>query len=209
MKLYDMTIAPSPRRVRIFLAEKNLEVETIQVDLMAGEQHTDSFKKLNPWGTVPVLELDDGSTISEITACCRYIEEVHPQPALMGTTAKEKAQIAMWDLHMESDGYQAAAATFRNTAKGFENRAATGPEPHAQIPELAERGKKQLRWFFNFLDIRLNVHEYISGKQFSIADISAFVTIEFAKWSKIIPETSLSNLKRWQDQVAARESMKA
>ena len=209
MKLYDMTIAPSPRRVRIFLAEKNLELETIQVDLMAGEQHTDSFKKLNPWGTVPVLELDDGSTISEITACCRYIEEIHPQPALMGATAKEKAQIAMWDLHMESDGYQAAADTFRNTSKGFENRAATGPEPHAQIPELAERGKKQLNSFFNFLDRRLKDHEYICGKHFSIADITAFVTIDFAKWSKIVPETALSNLKRWQDQIAARESMKA
>ena len=193
----------------MFLAEKEVTVETVQVDLMKGEQHKDEFKRLNPWCTVPVLELDDGTTISEITACCLYIEEMYPDRPLMGSDPKEKAFIAMWNLHMENDGYQAAADAFRNTAKGFENRATTGPNSHPQIPELALRGKARLVSFFELLDNQLSDNLFICGDKLSIADITAFVTVDFAKWIKVTPLESQSNLARWYGTISERKSSKA
>ncbi len=210
MKLYDCTPAPSPKRVRMFIHEKSLEVEKIQIDLMSGQQRTDDFKKINPWSTVPVLELEDGTTISEISACCRYIEEMHPNPPLLGKNPKEKAVIEMWNQHMEMDGFMAAVDVFRNSAKGFASRAKAGPNNYEQIPALADRASQQLTDFFDLLNQRLGDNKFIVGDDFSVADITAFVTIEFAKWSKITPSNEVhNNLKRWFDEINERPSSKA
>ena len=119
MILYDVKTAPSPRRVRIFLAEKNLDVEVIQVNTAEGEHLKEDFLKLNPWATVPVLKLDDGTCISEAIACCRYLEENYPNPPLMGVDPSEKAIISMWEHRMEWDGFLPVAEVLRNTDPGI------------------------------------------------------------------------------------------
>lgn len=208
IKFYDFKPAPSPTRVRMFIAEKNLKVETINVNLMKREHHEESFRKINPWLTLPVIELEDGTTISEISACCRYLEEIHPNPFLMGKDAKEKALIEMWNAHMENDGYSAAVDLYRNTTEGYENLAKTGPNQYKQIPEIAERAKQQLKNFYNFLNLRLEKEKFICGDDFSIADITAFITINFAKWKKIEISEKLSDLIRWYNLIKERPSSK-
>ncbi|MBL8666404.1 MAG: glutathione S-transferase [Rhodospirillales bacterium] len=209
MKLYDFAPAPSPRRVRIFLAEKGLTIPTVQVDLRAGEQMRPEFAKINPWRTVPALELDDGTVISEASACCRYIEEIHPEPALLGRTPKEKAVIAMWDHHCEVEGFLAGAEALRNEVKGMSGRALPGPVGYEQIPALAERGRARVRHFLTELDERLAAVPYVAGEAFSIADITAFVVVEFAGWVKLAPAEEAVALRRWLDGMRARPSAKA
>ncbi|HYN39059.1 MAG TPA: glutathione S-transferase [Rhodospirillales bacterium] len=209
MKLYDCASAPSPRRVHMFLAEKGLTIPVVQVDLRAGEHLRPEFLKLNPWATVPVLELDDGTTISEASACCRYIEEVHPEPPLLGCDPKEKAVIAMWDHRCEIDGFLATAEALRNEAKAMAGRALTGPVGYAQIPALAERGRARAGRFFAVLDARLAEVPFVAGAAFSVADITAFITVEFASWLKLAPPDGAVALRRWLDGMRARPSAKA
>ena len=119
MKFYDCRTAPSPRRVRIFAAEKGIELDTVQVDLASGEQFGDAFRALNPDCVVPVLQLDDGTLITEVLAICQYLEELHPEPALIGATAAERAKSVMWATKVEQQGLVAARDAFRNSAKGL------------------------------------------------------------------------------------------
>jgi len=209
MKLYDFAVAPSPRRVRIFLAEKGLTIPVVQVDLRAGEQLRPEFGRINPWRTVPALELDDGTVISEVTACCRYIEEIHPEPSLLGRTPKEKAVIAMWDHHCEVEGFLAAAEALRNEVKGMAGRALPGKVGYEQIPALAERGRARVVQFFAELEERLATSLYVAGDEYSVADITAFVTVEFAGWLKLAPADDAQALRRWLDGMRARPSAKA
>ncbi len=206
IKFYDFKPAPSPTRVRIFIAEKKLEVKVINVDLISGEHLKKEFKELNPWLTLPVLQLDDGTAISEISACCRFLDETYPEPNLMGKNPKEKALIEMWNAHMENDGYAVAADLFRNTTKGYEESAKTGPYKYKQIPELAIRAQFQLSNFYNFLNSRLKNNQYIIGDTFSIADITAYVTINFAKWKKININENQKDLIRWYNLINDRPS---
>jgi glutathione S-transferase len=204
MKFYDCATAPSPRRVRIFIAEKGLDIETIQVDLAAGEHLSDAFRKLNPQCTVPVLELDDGTCLIDSISISLYLDETYPEPNLMGRNAREKAVISMWQREMDSNGFLAVGECFRNRSKGLTNRALTGPVAYAQIPELAERGRLRTRQFFNDLDKRLAGSEYIAGERFTIADITAVVAVDFAKWIKeFIPDDAV-HLKRWYETVSVR-----
>ena len=152
MKFYDCSTAPSPRRVRIFIAEKGLAIPTVQVDLRNGEHLTESFRILNPWCTVPVLELDDGTAISEAVAVCRYLEDAHPEPPLMGVDARDRAMVAMWEHRFEIDGFLAVTEAFRNQARGLAGRALTGPGSVEQIPELVTRGRARVERFFAALD---------------------------------------------------------
>jgi glutathione S-transferase len=207
MKFYDCASAPSPRRVRIFLAEKNVSLPVVmQVDLRQGAQLEDWFLRLNPWGTVPVLELEDGTTISEASACCRYLEEVYPDPPLMGRTPTEKGVIAMWDHRCEIDGFLAAAEALRNEVPGLKDRALTGPDPYAQIPELAERGRRRLQRFLARLDARFGESEYVAGDAFSVADITALIAVDFASRLKIAIAPEQLHLARWHAAVSARPS---
>ena len=209
MKFYDCKTAPSPRRVRIFIAEKGMDIETVQVDLGGGEQFGDAFRKINADCVVPVLELDDGTCISEVLAICSYLEELHPEPNLMGTNAAERASVLMWNTKIEQQGFMAIADAFRNVAERLKNRAVTGPESYAQIPELAERGRKRAEQFFQRLDGQLANSAFVAGDSYSIADISALVVTDFATRVKISLPDDAENLQRWYESVAGRPSASA
>ncbi len=204
MKLYDCATAPSPRRARIFIAEKGLDIESIQVDLGNGEQFSDPFKKINPRCTVPVLELDDGTTITENIGIACYLEALQPAPSLMGQNPIEKAAVLSWNSRIEYEGFLAIAEAFRNRAKGLQERALTGPHKISQIPALVGRGRARAQYFLAELDKHLGGSEYICGEQFTLADITAFVSVEFASWIKLHIDDSQASLKRWFAQVSAR-----
>ena len=209
MKLYDYAPAPSPRRVRMFLAEKGLEIETVQVDLAAGAEFEAPFTDLNPRCVVPLLELDDGTCIGEAAVICRYLEALHPEPPLHGTTPEQRALIEMWDRAMEEDGFRAVAEVVRNTSPAFADRALTGQQRYPQLPELAERGARRTRQFMDDLDARLGVSPFVAGAEFSVADITAFVCVGFARWAKVKPEPRHTHLLRWHEALAARPSADA
>ncbi len=206
MKFYDCSTAPSPRRVRMFIAEKRADIPTVQVDLRNNEQLSDRFRELNPWCTVPVLVLDDGTAISEAIAVCQYLEDVFPEPPLMGIDAKDRAIVAMWNHRCEIDGFLAAGEAFRNAAKGLAGRALPGPDSFAQIPELAVRGRERMGRFFAALDRQLAEHRYIAGDRYSIADITAQVAIDFSAWIKLPLPQDLRHAARWYDDVSERPS---
>lgn len=210
MKFYDCLTAPSPRRVRIFIAEKGLSdrIETVMVDLATRQQLTPEFARLNPFASVPVIELDDGTCISESIACCRYLEAAFPEPALFGRTPKEQAVIAMWEHRCEWDGFIPGSELLRNTAERMKDRGVVGPLNHPQIPELAERGRKRLGFFYDFLNTRLGECEYLGGPAYSVADITALISVDFARRQKIEFQPGHAHLKRWHEQVSARPSSK-
>ncbi len=209
MKLYDCSTAPSPQRVRIFLAEKGVDIPLVPVNLREGEQLGEAFRKINPDCTVPVLELDDGTMISEIFAICQYLENQYPEPALMGRNSVEQAMVAMWNTKIEQNGIAALTEILRNRAKGMQDRALTGPINLAQIPQLVDRGRIRTEAFFDRLDDQLENGAYVTGEQFSMADITAYVMVEFAGWSKISIKDSHVNLQRWYDSVSRRPSTTA
>lgn len=209
MKFYDCKTAPSPRRVRIFLAEKGVDIEAVQVDLGAGEQFSDNFRKVNPDCAVPALELDDGSCISEVIAICQYIEDLYPQPELLGRSPEERAQVSMWNGKVEQLGLMAMMDAFRNASKGLIDRALPGPEPYAQIPELADRGRKRVQQFLYRLDDQLADNTFVAGERYSIADISAMVLVDFAGWIKIAIPDDASHVARWYADVSKRPSAAA
>lgn len=209
MKFYDCKTAPSPRRVRIFLAEKGVDIEAVQVDLGAGEQFSDDFRQVNPDCVVPALELDDGSCISEVIAICQYIEDLHPEPKLLGRSPEERAQVSMWNGKVEQLGLMAMMDAFRNASKGLVDRALPGPEPYAQIPELADRGRKRVQQFLYRLDDQLADKTFVAGESYSIADISAMVLVDFAGWVKIAIPDDASHVARWYADVSKRPSAAA
>ena len=209
MRFYDCSTAPSPRRVRIFIAEKGLDILTVQVDLRNGEHLTDAFRGLNPWCTVPVLELDDGTAISEAVAVCRYLEETCPEPPLMGVGAADRAVVAMWEHRFEIDGFLAVTEAFRNAARGLAGRAVTGPDSIAQIPELVARGRARVKRFFTELDARLAGSAYVAGERYTIADITAQVAVDFAGWIKMSLPEECRHATEWYERVSKRPSAAA
>jgi len=211
MRLFDFALAPNPRRVRMFLAEKSVEIPLVQVNTRELEQFEESFKAINPLSMVPVLELDDGTCIAESVAICRYIEEIHPQPPLMGTDAKNRAIVEMWNRRVEFLGYAPTAEVVRNSLPMFEDRGLSGvPAGVPQIPALVERGKQSLGRFFTLLDRQLADNQFVAGTAFTIVDITAFVTIEFAKRADVqIPDHGTDNVLRWHAEIASRPSAAA
>lgn len=209
MKLYDYPQAPNPRRVNIFLAEKGIDVERVSIDLTKGEQLEPTYRTKNPACDVPMLELDDGTCISQIRAICRYFEEIHPQTPMLGSTPTEKALCEMWEHLAFMNGLLAVAEVFRNTAKGFANRALVGPHAYPQSAELAERGQARVANFFKDFDQQLAGQEYVAGNFYSLADITTLVTCDFAKWIKAEIPAECTNLKAWYDRVAARPAVRA
>ena len=209
MKFYDCAVAPSPRRVRIFLAEKGIDVPTVQVDLRKGEQFGEAFRAINPDCTVPVLELDDGRRISDSIAICVYLEETHPEPPLLGVDAVERAIVAEWQRRAERDGFLAVAEAFRNATPAFKTRALPGPDDYAQIPALVERGRARTSAFFKLMNARLADREYVAGARYTIADITALVAVDFAGWIKLTIPDDCPHLRRWHQAVSARPSAKA
>lgn len=209
MKFYDCQPAPSPRRVRIYLAEKGIDIPAVQVDLGAGEHLGDAFRAINPDCTVPALQLDDGTVLSESFAICQYLESVYPDPPLMGRDDRERALVTMWNAKVEAQGMAALAEAFRNRAKGFVGRALTGPEGYRQIPELVARGRRRAELFFERLDRELAVRQFVACEVYTVADITALVAADFAGWIKLPLPEQAKNLRRWYEAVSSRPSAQA
>jgi glutathione S-transferase len=208
MKLYDYPAAPSPRKVRLFIAEKGLTIPTVEVDLRSQAQQAPEFLAKNPGGTVPVLELDDGTCLTETLAICRYLEGIHPEPNLMGANPKEAALVLMWHDIVLLDGYLGLQEALRNSHPAFKGRALGGPKSYEQIPALAERGKQRAAAFFDRLDAHLGDHRYIAADRFTYADIVGYVTLEFApRAARSNPTDGRPALKRWRDEIAERPAI--
>ncbi|MCB9948324.1 MAG: glutathione S-transferase [Rhodospirillaceae bacterium] len=209
MRFHDCSTAPSPRLVRIFIAEKGLDIPVRQVDLRSGDHMSAEFRALNPYCTVPVLELDDGTCLTSTQGCWRYLEDTVPEPPLLGATPVERALVADRVWHIEMDGYQAMVEALRNTAPGLKDRALTGPDNYAQIPALGERGRIRTQRFLARLDGMLGDSPYIAGDRFSAADIMAMVLVDFAGWLKLGLPDDAARARRWYETVKARPSAQA
>jgi glutathione S-transferase len=209
MRLYDYAPAPNPRRVRIFLAEKQIVVPTVQVDLRANEQFSPAFRAINADCTVPVLELDDGTRMADVMAVCVYFETLQPEPPLMGVGALDRANVTAWQRRVEREGFFAVAEALRNSSPAFKARALPGADDYEQIPALVERGRARVANFFPMLDAHLAEREFVAGMRYSIADITALVAIDFARWIKLAVPDECVHLRRWYAAVSARPSAKA
>lgn len=205
--LYDCATAPSPRRARILLAEKGVAHETVQVDLRQGEQLGEAYRRINPQCTVPALRTDEGLLLTDNAAIAAYLEARFPEPALLGSTPAEKAEIASWQWRIEFGGLMAIAEAMRNSAPAMANRALPGPVDYAQIPELAQRGLARLQQFFVELDARLQGRDFIAAERFSIADITAVVAVDFARVVRVKPGEQHPQLLRWRQAMALRPAM--
>ena len=205
--LYDCATAPSPRRARILLAEKGVAHETVQVDLRTGEQMGAAYRRINPHCTVPALQTGEGLLLTDNAAIAAWLEARFPEPALLGVTAAEKAEVASWNWRIEFEGLQAIAEALRNGSPAMANRALPGPVDYAQIPALAERGRARVQKFFEFLDEHLADRESIATNRFSIADINAVVAVDFARVVRVKPGDEHPHLLRWRAAMAQRPSM--
>lgn len=206
MKFYDCSTAPSPRRARKVIAEKRVEVETIEIDLRSGGQFAPEFQAVNPNCTVPVLVTEEGEAICENAGIVRYLEAEFPDPPMLGRSSIEQARVAEWVWRAEFEGLMSVMEVLRNTSKAMKDRALPGPAPVAQIPQLAERGMARGTRFFESLDKQLQDNPWVAGDGYSFADITAFVFVEFAAWVKLVPGEELEALAKWRDACRARPS---
>jgi glutathione S-transferase len=207
LTLYDCATAPSPRRARIFLAEKGVPFETVQVDLRSGEQMGEAYRAINPQCTVPALRTEEGTLLTDNAAIAAYLEARYPQPPLLGSTPLGIAEIASWHWRAEFEGLMAVAEALRNSSPAMAGRALPGPVNYAQIPELAERGVARLQQFLATLNQHLEGRDFIAANQFSLADITAVVAVDFARVVKVKPGEQHPNLLRWRAKMAERPSM--
>jgi glutathione S-transferase len=202
VKLHENASAPNPRRVRIFLAEKGITVPIVQVDIAKQENRGADFRAKNPLGQVPVLELDDGTFISESVAICRYFEETQPEPPLFGTGARERALVEMWQRRAELELTQQVFFCFQNTHEFFKGRL-------TQVPEYGELARKRAAAALALLDGVLAERQFLAGERFTIADITALVGLDFGRVVKIRPAPEHTHVARWHAEVSARPSAKA
>lgn len=203
MKLYDYPAGPNPRRVRIFLAEKGIDVPLVHTDILKREQKTPNFLAKNPIGSIPVLELDDGTCISESVAICRYFEELQPEPPLFGSTPLEKATIEMWLRRVELNFMVPVGMVWIHghplTARLIK-----------QIPEAADQNRKRVHMGYQLLDDQLAQQTFVAGETYSVVDAVLLASLDFANGLVGVPyDTELSNLKRWHEAVSARPSAEA
>lgn len=203
MKLYDYQAGPNPRRVRIYLAEKGIEVPLVHTDIMKREQKTPEFIAKNPIGSIPVLELEDGTCISESVAICRYFEELHPEPPLFGRTPVEKATIEMWLRRVELNLMVPVGMVWIHghplTARLVK-----------QIPEAADQNRKRVQIGYKLLDDQLAANEFVAGSEYSVVDAVLLASLDFANGLVGVPfSAELQNLKRWHEMVSARPSAEA
>jgi glutathione S-transferase len=203
MKIYDFTMAPNPRRLRIFVAEKGLKIPYEQVDLMTRASRTPAMLAKNPAGGLPVLELDDGACIAESVAIARYLEALHPEPNLFGRDAREQAEIEMWSRRMELTLFAPTGRAFQHTNPMFANR----------IKQFKDYGEAQLEFVkqqLGWLDAQLKSKEFIAGPRYTMADVQALAAIIFGQQGvglKIDP--ALKELTRWHAAVSSRPSATA
>ena len=205
--LYDCATAPSPRRARIFLAEKGVAHDTVPVDLRSGEQLSAAYRSINPQCTVPTLRTENDLVLTDNAAIAAYLEACYPNPPLLGVTPEEKAEVANWNWRMEFEGLLAVAEALRNSAPAMANRALPGAVDYAQIPALAERGLARVEQFFAMLNERLIGRTFIAAGRFSVADITAVVAVDFARVVKRKPGEQHAELLRWRSVMGSRPSM--
>ena len=204
MKLYTSHRAPNPRRVRWVMAEKGIEdVELVEVDIMVGEHKTPEYRTRVGVPHVPALELDDGTTVSESVAICRYLEALHPEPNLFGCDAREQAVIEMWTRRCEFYLANPIMLSVRHSHPALAALEA------AQMPQLADYNRVAAEKFMKTLDRRLAEHEFLAADRFTIADIVAVVGLDFARLIKYRPPEELTHLARWLEAGRARPAAKA
>ena len=203
MKLYDAGPAPNPRRVRIFLAEKGITLPLVPVDLAKGEHLGQDFTALNPFQRTPVLELDDGTVITESIAICRYFEELQPDPPLFGTGALGRALVEMWQRRLELELFLAVAAVFRHTHPAM----AQAEVP--QVPAWAEANRPRVEAALRLLDGHLADKPFMCGDAFTVADITGLVSVDFMRWARLAVPEGLVHLQAWIERVKARPSAAA
>lgn len=209
MKLFDTQMAPNPRRVRIFLHEKGIDIPTQQIDIMGGENLQEEYLKINPRGLLPSLQFEDGTVLDESSAICRYFEEHKPEPSLLGSTPLEKAQIESWIRRIEQDGYTHVASMFRNQIPEFATRAIPGTNNTTQVPDLIERSRGLVARFYTTIEQHFKGNTYIVEGKFSAADITALCTIDFAIAIGLeIPEQN-GGTKDWYAKISSRPSAAA
>jgi glutathione S-transferase len=203
MKLYDGGRAPNPRRVKVFLAEKGIVVPVEQVDLGKLGHKSAAYAAINPMQRVPALQLDDGTVISESIAICRYFERLHPEPPLFGTDAKEAALIEMWERRIEFHLLGPISHVFRNSHPAMKEMEVP------QVPAWAEANRPRVMDFLELLNRELKQRRYIAGDRYSVADITGMISVDFLKPAKLAIPDTLTNVKRWHEEVSARPSAKA
>jgi len=203
MKLYDGGRAPNPRRVRVFLAEKGIQVPTEQVDLSTKAQKSAAFTAINPVQRVPVLVLDDGTVIAESIAICRYFEEIHPDPPLFGRGALEIATIEMWNRRLELHLLFPVSHVFRNTHPAMQELEVP------QVPAWAEANKPRIAEFLRILDRELANRPFVAGDKYSVADITGMVAVDFMRLPRLAVPDQCANVRRWHAELAGRPSASA
>ena len=203
MKLYDGGRAPNPRRVRIFLAEKGVTVPTEQVDLGKLQQRSEAYTAVNPMQRVPALVLDDGTVIAESTAICRYFEAIEPDPPLFGRGALGSALIEMWNRRVELHLFLPVSSIFQHLHLAMKIMI----DP--QVAEWGEANKPRVFEFLRFLDGELQHRPFVAGPDYSVADITALVAVDFMRVSKLAVPDDLVHLRRWHQSVSARPSAQA
>jgi glutathione S-transferase len=203
MKLYDGGRAPNPRRVRIFLSEKDVTVPTEQVNLGALQQRSEAYTAINPMQRVPALVLDDGTVIAESIAICRYFEALHPNPPLFGVGALDSALVEMWNRRAELHLLFPVAALFQHLHPAM--KVMVDP----QVPAWGEANRPRAFAFLEFLDRELKNRAYVAGENYTVADITALVAVDFMRVSKLAVPENLGNVRRWHNDVSARPSAAA
>lgn len=207
MKLYEFGPAPNAQRVRVFLAEKRLDIPSVELNVREGTQFAEPYTSMNPFHTVPFLELDDGTVIAESVSICRYLEELHPEPPLFGANPSERALIDMWNRRIEFDGYMPAVNALRNKAPMFAGRVVPGTRNDLpQLPGMVTRGAEMAAIFLDRFDHGLDGHRFIAGDSFSIADITGVFMIRMAKALDLDVDGRCPNVARWFADVSARPS---
>lgn len=203
MILFTTPLAPNPQRVRMFLAEKGVALETREVNLMGLEHRSESYARVNPLRAVPALQLDDGVALTESVAICRYIEFLFPEPALFGRSGREQAFVEMWQRRAEFSLLAPVAHAFRHSHPRM------GALENPQFPDFAEAQRPRAVATMRFLDETLATRPFLAGEDFTIADITAFVAMELTKLARIEVPAELTHLMRWRANVAARPSAAA
>jgi glutathione S-transferase len=200
--LYDSKVAPNPRRVRVYLAEKGIEVPVRQVDITTAENRKPPFLAKNPLGGLPVLELDDGTCIAESLAICRYFEELHPAPPLFGTNALDRAVVEMWSRRTELEVWRYVTGCFQHVHDFFKGRI-------EQVPAWGELCRKTARERLAWLDRELAARPFVAGERYTVADITLLCAIDFGRVVEIRIAPEQKNLARWHETVSSRPSARA
>jgi glutathione S-transferase len=201
MRLHESP-SPNARRVHIFMAEKGINCERVPVDIRGGENISAEYLAKNPGGRVPMLELDDGTFIGESIAICRYLEGIHPQPCLFGDTPLSSAHIEMWQRRVELNLLMDVAGAFRNLSGVFKDR-------ETCVKEWGEVCAQKIPKTLTMFDDQLGNTTYLAGEDFSVADITLIVTLDFANRVKVADRPDLPNIARWTELVNARPSISA